>query len=426
MVREGVGFPRGQRWDAAVLLGVGVCYLVLRLPLGIAVVGLLSFLVLLLQGVVPRRGFGLGSAFFVVALLGSAVATLRAPSTLASGYFSWAVCFGLLAAASWFSGSVERNLRVVLGGVEVGLWVHFLISVAELLTGVKLLVLRDPGAASVPVMLAEPWVVSSLFVNYNDYSVAMVVFVNLLVARLLFTLGRAPRWVSVAQGAAAATASVLIVLIGSRGALVALVGTLVLELLVIIRFRHPEKITERLLWLLIVVGGGAMFVAFQTPYFQSHSTEWRGQIVGWIIALMLANPLSLVAGFGSPQAFAAIGKVAHPGELLNPHNFLLETAMAFGVVALALYVAWLASVLVNGAIRQRIPMSYAGTAALVTAVGLLGYGSVPSGYLDYGYPFIFLVTGAAALWLGRQNRDAAGVRPPETAAASTPAPTRSS
>nr|NLI49057.1 O-antigen ligase family protein [Propionibacterium sp.] len=423
MADAGVVFPTGQRWDAAVLLGVGAFLLVARLPLAIPLIGVLSAGVLVLQGLVPRRGFGLGTVFFGVSLAASAAATLRAPSTLVGGYFSWAVCFALLAAAAWFSGSVERNLRMLLGGIYAGLWFHFIVSMAELVTGVKILVLRDPRAASVPVMLDDPWVVSSLFVNYNDYSVAMVIFVNLLLARLLFGIGRQARWRSIVQGVAAATAGVLVVVIGSRGALVALVGTVALELLVVVRFRHPERITSRHLWALLAAGGGVLLVAWNTPYFQSHSTEWRGMIVTYIVALMLANPLTLLTGFGSAEAFANVGKIAYPGELLNPHNFLLEVAMAFGVPALVVLVAWLATVVIEGVVRQRIPMSADGTAALVTAVGLLGYGSVPSSYLDYGYLFFFLVAGSSALYLGRRaGIDGASVSLANAAARPAPAP----
>ena len=372
-----------------------------RLPAAIPLLGILSLAVLVLQGAVWRRGLAPIVAFFAVCLTTSGIATLLAPSGALNGYFVMAASFALLGAAVLFSGSVGKNLGVVLGATYVGLWFHFVLSFGELVSGIKILPLRDPRASTVPVILADPWAVTSLFVNYNDYSVAMAIFAALLVAKLGFSTGQA-RWRTVAQWAALVLTCLIVVMIGSRGALVALIVTVALELILLVRFRHPDLITTRRLWALVGVGGVGFLVAWNSPYFQNHSTEWRGQIIENIFTMLFGSPIRLFLGYGSSTAYHAAAAIAYPGQLMDPHNVFVELILAYGVFGLIAFLGVIGWVFVRGLMGQQLPRNQIGVAAVTTGLGLVLYGTVPSGFLDYGYPCLFAITAAAAVWWARQ------------------------
>lgn len=397
-----IGFPALQRWDAAPLLGVGVFLLVARVPMAIQLLGALSLVVLMLQGMVWRRGFGWFGAFFIAGLVTSAVATVSSPSGFLNGYFVMMLAFALLAGATWFSGDVWRNLRVLMTAVFVGLWFHFALSMIELFSGIKILAIRAPGASTVPTVLADPWVVTSLFVNYNDYSVAMVIFIDLLIASLAFSRGTA-RWAVVAQCLALALVTVVVIMIGSRGAFVALAFSGLILALLLLRFTRPSLLPRRRMWLIFGLGGLAFAVLWNSPYFQNHSTAWRAQIISQVLAMLASNPSRLLIGYGSEGAFGAAAAAAYPGQLMNPHNLVVELVVAYGIVAMLLFVAALVVVMVRGIIRLEVPMNAPGLAAVATGVSLVVYGSVPSAYLAYGYPYLFLITAGAALWLKREG-----------------------
>jgi len=252
----------------------------------------------------------------------------------------------------------------------------------------------------VPTVLSDPWVVTSLFVNYNDYSVAMVIFVDLLAANVLFARGRPKLGVAVELGAAV-VASGMIVVIGSRGALLALVVTLVLLAVLAIRGARPEMVTQRRLTGVFVAGAAIFAVAWNSPYFQNHSTQWRETIIQQIGSMIISSPIRLVFGYGSQATFDEAAKAAFPGELMNPHNLLVEIVIAYGVFGCLAYLAVLGWMLVQGFLRGMVPSNSIGFAALLTTLGLVVYGAVPSSYLDYGYAYLFIITGAGALWVKR-------------------------
>lgn len=79
------------------------------------------------------------------------------------------------------------------------------------------------------------------------------------------------------------------------------------------------------------VAGAAIFaVAWNSPYFQNHSTQWRETIIQQIGSMIISSPIRLVFGYGDQATARRAAKAAFPG-VMNPHNLLVEIVIAYGV-----------------------------------------------------------------------------------------------
>lgn len=379
---------RRPELELSFLLGFGLFVLFARIPMGTEMLGFLSLLVVLGQRRRAPRPSVL-ALFFVVALGTSLLGALLSRSSLDS-YFVTTVCFALFAYAVLNTGSLDKNLRAAGIGAMSGLLLTFIIALFELATGFKILPMRNPDANTAARIIEDRFVVASIFTNFNDFCIAMALLATLLLATLAFGRGLRPG-VKLAMWSSVVCIGGLIAYIGSRGALGALMLAAFLLAVMLVRFTYPRVLSTRVVGALLVVLGGAFYVVWNSPYLQDNSTDTRGVIVERALDMITADPFRFLLGYGSSATWDAAAQLAYPGALMSPHNVFLEYLIAYGVLgplllgAIVIVVAW------RGFIKQDVATVALSLAAVVTTVLLPVYGAVPSGFIDYGYSYVFPV-----------------------------------
>ena len=245
---------RQRNVDASALLGIGVFLLLLRVPMGLHLLGVLALAVLLLQPRVSRR-VTLFEVFLILAAIGSSAGFLLDPGL--GTYVIMTIEVGLFTMATLRSGDLARNLSSIQTGVYSALMTHLVISLFEVATGFKILPLRNPVANTAERVATDPFAVASLFTNFNDYSVAMAILSTMILVRMFFA-PEVPLRVTLARVLALVALSFLVVYIGSRGSLGAMVLMGFLAVLMVVRYRRPRVLTTKTVTTLLVVLGFLM------------------------------------------------------------------------------------------------------------------------------------------------------------------------
>lgn len=402
--------------DASALLGIGVFLLLLRVPMGLHLLGALALVVVLLQPRVSRR-VTLFELFLFLAVLSSLAGFMLDPGL--NSYFIMAVEVGLFSIATLRTGNLARNLSSVQTGAFAALMTHLVISLFEVATGFKILPLRNPAANTAERVATDPFAVASLFTNFNDYSVAMAILSTMILVRIVFSPD-APLRVTLGRVLALVALSFLVVYIGSRGSLGAMVFMGFLAILMVVRYRRPSLVTTKAVIILLVVLGLLFLVVWQSPYLQDNSTSSRNTILERSIAVILSNPSGLVTGFGSAAYWDALAASYFPGALMNPHNLHLELVIAFGIIPMSLFAIATVLIAVRGVVLNRGRMCESTVVGVTVTTGLFILGAIPSGFLAYGYWFIFPVLALGSFALARQ--DAAAHHSPRATRIATTSP----
>lgn len=220
-------------------------------------------------------------------------------------------------------------------------------------------------------------------------------FALMAIARFLFD-ARGPL-VQCCRLAFAAAGLVLIVGGGSRGALGGLVIGMAVLIVVNLRLHHPRLVSGTKALVGILLATAAAMIIWSLPVIQDNSTQVRGQIVGDTIALSLSHPATVWFGWGNNEAFQAAAQAAYPGQLMDPHNLLLEIFTWYGVFGLLTFVALWLVVVVRGLWHQRLRPGWTNiTAVLLFALTPI-LGIVPSSSLRYYYVFLLASCAMAAI-----------------------------
>ncbi|MBP6994786.1 MAG: hypothetical protein KBB39_01425 [Phycicoccus sp.] len=386
--------PRSTRIDlhrvpesvvSASVLGLAVALWFARFPLANWLTAAASLGVLLWYrgrrpGSVPRALV----ALWALLAAGSGLGYLFSGGSLAGSYLLDLLPPVLLGSAIFCSGRLRTNLTGLLGGMAAGLAVSLLIAVVEISTGFKLSVFTLPDGDLRTRIAHDPILTTALFANFNDLSLGLAILVIIATALLLFS--RLAAGAMLLTAGTALTATVLIVLMGSRGALLALAAGLGLELVLARRARHPGFVTPmRLAGGLVVLGAGAGLI-WGTSFIQDTSTASRERIFSAVVSTMESFPVYAAVGFGTSQKYNGVmDVVVNADDLLDPHNVMLELVVRYGALGFLAVVGFWA-VLCGWFLLHRPPTRDWRAVSLVTLLAVTPLmGIVPSSYLAYPY-----------------------------------------
>ncbi len=376
------------------VLGVLAALLVLRLPLSF-----LLFLVvpwaLVLTGA-ARRKAGMPIAPLTALLgwcLGAAVLSilLLHPDSALSSSNNAFIMIGVAGYAFLMRRSEEPGLtaRRALQGAYWGAVAVWIISLGEIVTGIKLLPILYPGANTVSDVQSSRFVTSATYPNTNDFCVVLTMLFIAVLAKMWFDPARGIR--NLGRRVMLTVSLAEIVVMGSRGALLGCI--LGFAILVVLNIRRQHR--AALGWRAAIHGGGLAIVGglalLSSSYIQDHSTANRGIIVENALTMLAGSPSNTILGYGSLSSYLSAAMAAYGTFLMDPHNLLLEITLNYGLPALVLFVVLWLWVLVQGFLPRAPMVDWQMAFGLTVVVLLPVLGVVPSSTLRYHVTWVYIV-----------------------------------
>lgn len=376
------------------ILGILAALLVMRIPLSFILLLIVPW-IMIVTGALHRPS-GPRTPLFAVLLGWCLIASLLSlallhPETALSTGTNFAIMVAVIGLSLVIYRSEDPGVsaRRALEGLYwggVGVW---LMALGEIVTGVKLLPVLYPDSGTVgQVASASRFFVTATYPNFNDFCVVMVMLFVGVLSKMWFD----PRkgWRNLGRWVILVTAVLLVVVMGSRGALLGCLGGFALLVVLNIRRLHRAALGPR-----AAVFGGLLIVGVavglvNSSYVQDNSTAVRGRILGNALSMLAGSPGHTLLGYGSLVSYQNAAKAAFGTMLMDPHNLLLEVVLNYGVVALVLFVAVWLWIVVRGFL-PRLPMvDWQAAFGLVVVVLLPLLGTVPSSTLRYHITWIYL------------------------------------
>lgn len=389
-----------------VILGVLAALLVVRIPFGfllfVAVPWILVLTGAMHTGTAVRAlplkvllGWCLGAAALSILLLHMDAATSASNNVV--------IMLGVIGYTLVVHRSEQPGLtaRRALEGLYWGAVVTWIISLGEIITGIKLLPILYPGANTVTNVESGRFVTSATYPNINDFCVVLAMLFVAVLAKLWFAPARGMR--NIGRWFMLLCTLAQVIVMGSRGALLGcIIG---FALLVVLNVRRQHR--AALGWRAAIYGGGLIVVGgialLASPYIQDHSTAKRGMILDNALAMLAGSPPNMLLGYGSLTSYLSAAQAAYGGFLMDPHNLLLEITLNYGLPALVLFVVVWLWVLVRGFL-PRTPMIDWQTAFGLTVVVLLPVlGVVPSSTLRYHFTWVYIAATCLLVVEGRRT-----------------------
>jgi len=188
-----------------------------------------------------------------------------------------------------------------------------------------------------------------------------------------------------------ASAAFLILMMGSRGALVGIVLGAAVVVAISIKRLHPQFFNVRVMSVLVMVTLAMVLAIVLSPWFQDNSTYQRGTIISNIWTMQGLEPVQGMIGFGSYTSFAEQAEWYFPNALMDPHNLIIEISVWYGIPAMIGFIlVWLV-VAYRGLWRQWIDGDWRAIAALVVTILYPVLGVVPSSTLRYHVVWLWLI-----------------------------------
>lgn len=403
--------PVGER-DVTSLLTVAAAMSAAKMPLGFLALLGLPLVVVLVQGIRPRAPWprplawilGLGLASSLVAAL------VWIPAQLAgtNNSFIVMVCLTGVSAAVFAAGRPDRAVHRILDGLFAGLVFTWAMAIFEVVTGLKFMPMLYPQANTAAAVAGNRFVVSGLYPNYNDFSVAMTLLCTCLLAKIFFQPRVGPLR-TVGRLAVLLSATFLITYMGSRGCLLALVLALGCIVLLSVRTLHPQVFTTRGLVLCVGLAVTAFGALATSPYVRDNSTAQRGMIIANAVDMMVERPAHLLLGYGALSEYSSQAAARFGGRLMDPHNVLLEIVLWYGLPVLVAYlVAWWV-VVRRGLLTARPNPGWRFVAPMVISGLYPLLGVVTSSTLRYHQLWLWLIVALAHLQQSRRARPTEGL-----------------
>lgn len=402
--RERWSGPVGTR-DVTPLLTVAAAMSAAKMPLGFLALLGLPVVVVLVQGIRTRATWPRPLAWILgLGLTSSLVAALLwIPAQLAgtNNSFIVMVCLTGVSAAVFAAGRPDRAVHRILDGLFAGLVFTWAMAIFEVVTGLKFMPLLYPQANTAAAVAGNRFVVSGLYPNYNDFSVAMTLLCTCLLAKIFFqprvgparTTGRLMILLS---------ATFLITYMGSRGCLLALLLALGCIVLVSVRTLHPQVFTIRGLVLFAGLALAALAALASSPYVRDNSTAQRGVIINNAVQMMTDDPAHLLLGYGALSEYSARATERFGNRLMDPHNVLLEIVLCYGLPVLVAYLLAWWTVVRRGILTARPNPGWRFVAPMVISGLYPLLGVVTSSTLRYHQLWLWLIVALAHLHQSRR------------------------
>lgn len=389
------------------VLGVVAALLVMRIPLSFILLLVVPWL-LVLTGAL-RRGAGLRCQP-LVALLGwcfiaslLSLALLHPDEALSTG-----TNFAIMVAVIGYTLVVYRSeapgltARRTLAGLYWGAVGAWLMAIGEIVTGIKLLPILYPDSGTVgEVASSSRFFVTATYPNFNDFCVVMTMLFVGVLAKMWFApvhgVRNAGRWLLLITSVA------LVVVMGSRGALLGCLAGFALLVVLNVRRQHRAALGARAGIFGVILGVIVVVGLVRSSYVEDNSTAVRGRILNNAMSMLAGSPGDALLGYGSLVAYQNAAKAAFGDLLMDPHNLLLEITLSYGLPALVLFVALWAWVLVRGFLPRRPMVGWQSAFAMTVVVLLPVLGVVPSSTLRYHVTWLYLVSASLLVVEGRRR-----------------------
>lgn len=368
------------------LLALATVVLIVRLPGSVILIAVAPVVSLFLTGLhrPPIRARWLW-AFLICAVSSGMVAVFINPVGLSLvNFFTLALVFTLFAAAILASGDASRVAEVVMKAIYWSFALALTVGLLEMASGFRLQKVLYPNGTDLTV--GGKFVVAAWFPNYNDFAVVITMFGLMVLVRILFTPSTAP--VQTFRIAIFFVAVVVILIGGSRGALVGLLLGTLLVLIHAIRMLRPKLISAPSIIMGTLAAGAGATLLWASPWVQDNSTSIRGRIIADTLRITPGDTPRFWFGWGDIGRFTTAAKQAYPGVLMDPHNILLEVFTWFGLptvlllLVLWIYVCW------KALWRLEIRRNWMATSALILFAVFPILGIVPSASLRYYHVFL--------------------------------------
>lgn len=384
------------------VLAVAVVILVLRLPGSVMVMAAAPFISLLISGLHrPPVQARLLWLFLACATVSAFVGVFLVPTGLGLVNFATlALTFTMFGLAVLCSGDSRGVAGIIMTTLYGAFGFALVVGLLEMASGFKLQTVLYPDASN--LKFAGRFLVAAWFPNYNDFAVVVTMFALMAFTRFLFDnpASRGRRAVRLTSFFAAFA---VIVIGGSRGALMGLAVGFALILIHAVRVVRPRLITGLAVILAALIASAGALVIWLSPWVQDNSTALRERIVENTLALTPGDSIQFWVGWGDVARFTDATTAAYPNVLMDPHNVLLEVFIWFGFpTLLALLVLW-CYVCWRGLWRAEIQSGWVSTAAVVLFALTPVLGIVPSSSLRYYYLFLIAPCAVALLWPPRER-----------------------
>ena len=381
---------RTAEWLTATM----VALLVLRIPGSLFVTVAIAVLQLFALPLhIPHRRARLWLWTLVLGTVTSSVALVtvaREPELVAFPVITAAF---LLVSLTLTGTTLGRRLaRVMITTCYWCFGITLLIGIGEIITGFRVSNIFY-SAPTAPTANSR-FEVSAFYPNYNDFSVVLAMFVTLLAVRILFD--HTSRFRTILRGFLVVLTTGLVFLQGSRGALLALLMGIAAAVWINLRMRVSSR-SMSLVTLIALIGaiaGGVL--AWNSPWVQDNSTKERGGVINRILSITPDSHLEFWIGWGTQPNYQLAARLNYPGELMDPHNVLMEALIWFGMPVALLFVAFWVQVVWRGVWKldvESFDWQHLASVVVVALMPILGI--VPSS--TFRYYLIFLFSAAAAV-----------------------------
>ena len=381
---------RTAEWLTAVM----VTLLVLRIPGSLFItvaIAVLQLLVLPLH--VPHRRTRLWLWTLVLGTVTSSVALVTVVGEPELVGFPVITAAFLLVSLTLVGTALGRRLaRVMITSCYWCFGITLLIGIGEIITGFR--VSNIFYSASTTRTANSRFEVSAFYPNYNDFSVVLAMFVTLLAVRILFD--HTSRFRTALRGFLVVLTAGLVFLQGSRGALLALLVGIAAAIWINLRTRVSSRFMSLLTLIALIAAIAGGMLVWNSPWVQDNSTKERGGVINRILSITPDSHLQFWFGWGTQSNYQLAARQNYPGELMDPHNVLMEALIWFGMPVALLFVAFWVQVVWRGAWKLEVESLDWQPLASVIVVALMPIlGIVPSS--TFRYYLIFLFSAAAAV-----------------------------